>query len=116
MYCTNCGQPRPDNAVTCPSCGAPVRTPQLQQSGPPVTIPNHLVQSVIVTLCCCLPLGVIAIVNSARVDTLIAQGDVAGAQQASKNANMFAWIGVVLGILGGLGWGFLQFVAANAHH
>lgn len=109
MYCTNCGQPRPDDAVTCQNCNATIRRPALM-SGAPVVIPNYLVQSVLVTLCCCLPLGVVAIVNSAQVDSRLAAGDIAGAQRASKNAKMFSWLGVLGGILTGFGYGVLQFL------
>src|SRR5689334_4785874 len=110
MYCTNCGQPRPDDAVTCPNCNATIRRPTVM-AGPAVVIPNYLVQSVLVTLCCCLPLGVVAIVNAAQVDSRLAAGDIAGAQQASKNARMFSWLGVLGGILGGLGYGALQLLS-----
>jgi hypothetical protein len=113
MYCTNCGQPRPDNAVTCPNCNAAIRTPNALP-GAPVAIPNYLVQSVIVTLCCCLPLGVVAIVNSAQVDSRIAAGDIAGAQRASKNAKMFGWLGVAGGFLSGFAYAALQFLG-HAH-
>lgn len=115
MYCTNCGQPRPDDAVSCPNCNAVIRRPALSPARPPVVIPNYLVQSVLVTLCCCLPLGVIAIVNSAQVDSRLAAGDIAGAQRASKNAKMFAWLGVIGGMLAGFGWGFLQMVGSRGH-
>lgn len=113
MYCTNCGQPRPDDAATCPNCNLPIRRPA-QLAGAPVKIPNYLMQSVLVTLCCCLPLGVVAIVNSAQVDSRVAAGDIAGAQQASKNAKMFAWLGVAGGIVAGIGWALLQFLG-HAH-
>jgi len=83
MYCTNCGQPRPDDAVTCPNCNAAIRRPAVM-AGAPVVIPNYLVQSVLVTLCCCLPLGVVAIVNSAQVDSRLAAGDIAGAHAKIK--------------------------------
>jgi Interferon-induced transmembrane protein/zinc-ribbon domain len=109
MYCTNCGQPRPDGAVACPNCNAPIRTPNALP-GAPVAIPNYLVQSVLVTLCCCLPLGVVAIVNSAQVDSRIAAGDIAGAQRASKNAKLFAWLGVAGGIVSGFAYAALQFL------
>lgn len=114
MYCTNCGQPRPDDAATCPNCNAVIRRPAVM-AGAPVVIPNYLVQSVLVTLCCCLPLGVVAIVNSAQVDSRLAAGDIAGAQRASKNARMFAWLGVLGGILTGFGYGVLQFLGNHGH-
>ena len=44
MYCTNCGQPRPDDAPTCPNCSVPIRRPNALP-GAPVQIPNYLVQS-----------------------------------------------------------------------
>lgn len=65
-------------------------------TGPP--IPNYLVQSILVTLCCCLPLGIVAIVFSAQVNSKLAAGDVAGAMDASNKAKMFCWIAFGIGI------------------
>jgi hypothetical protein len=107
MYCTNCGQPRPDDANACPNCAR--RVPQF---GPPPNIPNYLVQSILVTLCCCLPLGIVAVVYSAQVNGKLVAGDVAGAQAASDKAKMWAWIGFGLGVLINLlGVGFQLFNA-----
>jgi hypothetical protein len=94
MYCTNCGQTRPDDATACPNCGR--RVPQF--AAPP-NIPNYLVQSILVTLCCCLPLGLVAVIYSAQVNGKLVAGDIAGAQVASRNAKMWAWIGFGLGVV-----------------
>ena len=94
MYCTNCGQTRPDDATACPDCGR--RVPQF--AAPP-NIPNYLVQSILVTLCCCLPLGLVAVIYSAQVNGKLVAGDIAGAQAASRNAKMWAWIGFGLGVV-----------------
>jgi len=67
-------------------------------------IPNYLIQSILVTLCCCLPLGIVAIIFAAQVNQKLAAGDVAGAREASVNARKFVmiafWIGITLTILG----------------
>lgn len=94
MYCTNCGQPRPDDATACANCGA-----RVQKFAPPAAIPTYLVPSILVTLCCCLPFGIVAIVYAAQVNSKLTAGDVAGAQAASKNAKMWTWIAFVAGIL-----------------
>jgi hypothetical protein len=57
------------------------------------------VQSILVTLCCCLPFGIVAIVYAAQVNTKLAAGDVAGALQSSKNARMWTWIAFGCGAL-----------------
>ena len=44
-----------------------------------------------------MPLGVVAIIFSAQVNSKLAAGDYAGAEDASKKAKMFCWIGVGLG-------------------
>lgn len=98
MHCTNCGQALPENATACASCGAPVRR---FPSAP--AVPNYLVQSVLVTLCCCMPFGVVAIVYSSNVNSKLAVGDIAGAQEASRKAKMWAWIAFGAGaLIGGL--------------
>ncbi|HEX7808552.1 MAG TPA: CD225/dispanin family protein [Thermoanaerobaculia bacterium] len=57
-------------------------------------------QSIIVTLCCCLPLGVVAIIFAAQVNTKLAAGDIAGAREASDKAKLFCWISLALGLAG----------------
>ena len=42
-------------------------------------IPNHMVWAILTTLFCCLPFGIVSIVHAARVDSLSAAGDIAGA-------------------------------------
>lgn len=69
--------------------------PQRGSSG--YRIPNHLVMAIISLLCCC-PLGIPAVVFAAKVNGLEAQGDVAGAEAASNKAKMFAMIGLIIGI------------------
>lgn len=79
-------------------------------------IPNYLVQSVLVTLCCCLPFGIVAIVNAAKVNSLIAEGDYEAARQASDDAKKWSTIGFVIGlILNGLVFA-LQIMAGVARH
>ena len=64
-----------------------------QQSYPPDSVPNYLVQSILVTIFCCMPLGIVAIVFAAQVNGKLAMGDYAGAVDASKKAKLFSWIG-----------------------
>jgi hypothetical protein len=62
-------------------------------------IPNYLVQSILVTLCCCLPGGIAAIVYAAQVNTKQAAGDINGALAASQNAKKWCWISFAVGIV-----------------
>jgi hypothetical protein len=61
--------------------------------------PNYLWQSIVVTLCCCLPLGIVSIIFAAQVNSKWAQGDAAGAQDASQKAKMFMLIGLGVGLV-----------------
>ncbi len=78
---------------------------------PPVTpapgsVPNHLAWAIIATvlgLCLCCPSiipGIVAIVFAAKVNGLLAQGDLAGAQRASSNAKTWCWVTTALAIIG----------------
>ena len=60
-------------------------------------IPNYLWQSIVVTILCCWPLGIPAIVYAAKVDGLKARGDIAGAMAASASAKTWCWVAFGLG-------------------
>ena len=81
---------------------------------PQEKIPNYLVQSILVTLCCCLPFGVVAIIYAAQVNTKQQAGDTAGALAASKTAKMWCWIGLGVGIVTNLIILGLQFAGLAA--
>ena len=107
MYCTHCGTQHAQGAMVCANCGQRIRT-----FPPPPAIPNYLVQSVLVTLCCCLPLGVVAIVYSAQVNSKLAAGDVAGAQAASNSAKTWSIVAFIAGIISAGGWAALTMMGS----
>ncbi|MBI4944253.1 MAG: CD225/dispanin family protein [Actinobacteria bacterium] len=65
--------------------------------GPPP--PNYLVWAIL-TIFCCWPLAIPAIVFAAQVNGKWAQGDVAGAQDSSRKAKQFAMWGTIIGVVG----------------
>ena len=77
----------------------PSGAPMMQQAAPGQKIPNYLVQAILVTLCCCLPGGIAAIVYAAQVNTKQSAGDIQGAITASENAKKWCWISFGVGIV-----------------
>jgi len=67
-------------------------------SGAPASVPNYLVPSII-SLFCCLPLGIVAVIFAARVNGQVQAGDTAGALESSRKAKMFSYIGLILGLI-----------------
>jgi uncharacterized membrane protein len=65
-------------------------------------IPNYLWQSIVVTILCCLPTGIAAIVFATRVDKLATAGDIQGALDASKKARTWTIVSIPLGLLVGI--------------
>ena len=75
------GYPNYGGGQQAPNYGG-VQQPQ-QKTLPPS---NHLVWSILVTLLCCWPFGIPAIVNSAKVDKLWFAGYHDDARRAAANA------------------------------
>jgi len=59
--------------------------------------PNYLVWSILTTVFCCLPLGIVSIVFAAQVNSKWAAGDYAGAQASSTKARQFAMWSAIVG-------------------
>ena len=123
MFCPQCGANNADTAVVCAQCGrslqpgAPTPLPVAGVVQPPgAEIPNYLVFAILVTVLCCLPTGIPAIIYAAQVNGKLQMGDLAGAKAASDNAKMWCWISfgaglaaivlyillIVLGVVSGL--------------
>lgn len=72
-----------------------------QVPGAPVAhapISNYLVPAILVTVLCCVPFGIPAIIFAAKVDGLASRGDIAGALEASRKAKTWTWISFGCGL------------------
>lgn len=88
-----------------------------QFDNPPVVppqIPNYLIASIFLTLCCCPPLGIPAIVFSSMSSSHLASGNYAAALDSANKAKLFFWLGLGLGLAGGLAYMMLMGFAAIA--
>ncbi|MEP6952138.1 MAG: CD225/dispanin family protein [Ginsengibacter sp.] len=61
---------------------------------------NWLVESILVTIFCCLPFGIAGIVFASQVNSKYQTRDYAGALQASKEAAKWTKIGFFIGLAG----------------
>jgi predicted secreted protein len=122
-YCKNCGTFLEDNVRFCPKCGVqiektieeqpfienPYAYKQEPQQKPPM--PNtYLWQSIVVTIVCCLVLGIPAIVYATQVETKYSAGDYEGAFRSSKYAKNFCIWSLVSSVIIGIFYFILALV------
>ncbi|KAJ8023552.1 Proline rich transmembrane protein 1B [Holothuria leucospilota] len=60
---------------------------------------DYLIPAILVTIFCCLPLGIVAIVKSTEVRRRIDSGDIDGAVESSKAARMWTISALICGIV-----------------
>ncbi|MBP5769784.1 MAG: CD225/dispanin family protein [Bacteroidaceae bacterium] len=60
---------------------------------------NYLVWAILSTVMCCLPCGIVAVVYSNKVDSLWFAGNHQEALDAAKNARMWTFITVGVGVV-----------------
>lgn len=58
-----------------------------------------LAESILVTLFCCLPFGIVGIVNAAKISSLYAGGRYDEAEHASQQAKKWTKIGFFVGLV-----------------
>jgi predicted secreted protein len=63
---------------------------------------NYLIESILVTIFCCLPFGIAGIVYAAQVNAKFEMGDYEGALKASKEAQRWMTWGIVSSLIIGL--------------
>lgn len=59
---------------------------------------NYLIESILVTLLCFLPFGIVGVIKAVKVNSLFDAGDVQGALEASKSAWKWTKIAFFTGI------------------
>src|SRR6266516_929971 len=64
----------------------------------PANIPNYLMPAIL-SLFCCWPLSIVAIIFAAQVNGKVAAGDIQGAMDASKKAKLFSCIAIGIGLV-----------------
>jgi len=60
---------------------------------------NYLIESILVTLFCCLPFGIVGIFYASQVNSKFVIGDYDGAQAASENAKKWMIWSAVSGVV-----------------
>lgn len=99
--------PPPYQSTSTPNVQIP---PVVQQPMPPCQQPSsqmpqepmpqsYLLIAVLMTVLCCMIPGIVAIVFASKVSSKYYEGDIEGAKQASKTAQMWIIISFVLGLL-----------------
>ena len=106
INCHECNHQISDAATTCPHCGAPV---QKTATTNPQQTPNtnntnicpetHLTKAILVTIFCCWPLGIPAIVNAAGVSNAFLAGNYDLALEKSRNAEKWSNYCIAAGIV-----------------
>ena len=74
--------------------------PNYAQGQRPMRPDNYLVWAILCTILCCLPLGIVSIIYSSKVDGLYNCGDYAGAEDASQKAKNYAMWGAIISVIG----------------
>lgn len=65
----------------------------------PINWVPYLVLSIITTLCCCLPFGIVGIVYSAKINSAVNSRDWEAAQKAAKTAKIWIIVSAIVGII-----------------
>ena len=62
-------------------------------------VDNKMVKAILTTLFCCLPFGIVSIIKSAEVNGKVASGDIDGAKISAAEANKWANIAIIIGLV-----------------
>jgi hypothetical protein len=120
MYCNQCGKITEPGAQFCGECGAPLGSSgpvagtfspaEGVLGGPDGPVKTYLTQSIIVTLCCCQLLGIVAIIFSALAHSKNGEGKYAEAADYARKANLWGILAFAGGLLLGIAYAAMIFL------
>lgn len=122
MFCKNCGTQVPEGTRFCPSCGCSLTEdsvadrgasprPTVQKPGRPTT---YLALSIIITILCCLPFGIVGIVYASKTDSCYSKGFIDDAWTNSRKARNWCIAGLVAGLIWWIVYAVLIFIVGVA--
>lgn len=97
MHCKNCGAEINEKAVVCVKCGSKVESLTAATK-----ISNNLALAIISAICCCLPLGIVSIIYSCKVNTHLAADNISAAENCALLAKKWAWAAIISGFIIGV--------------
>lgn len=79
------------------------QTPPVYQSSyepeKPINWVPYLVLSIITTICCCLPFGIVGIVYSTKINSAMSAGNYEEAQRSARTAKIWIIVAAVVGVI-----------------
>lgn len=106
INCHECNAQISDAATSCPHCGAPTKNPatvnplqDVSNNNSNVCPETHLTKAILVTLFCCWPLGIPAIVNAAGVSNAFLAGNYDMALEKSQNAKKWCKYSIMASLI-----------------
>jgi len=124
MYCATCGHPNDDNAYRCTSCGEVLKRAGAPPAYEPSSAPasgglgpvqqTWLVPSILATIFCCLPAGVVGIVFGAMANSANGVGDYAKAHANARTAKIWFWVSFGIGVAFALLYGGMMIIGVAA--
>lgn len=109
--CTKCGEQIEDQFAACWNCGTTIdgspvftRPKSEEDSKAPPGPANHFVstyltEAILVTLFCCVPFGIAAIVYAAMAKGKLEAGDYEGARECAVKAKNWCLVSFILGLV-----------------
>lgn len=92
------------------SCNLPPVSSVSDSQKPPMP-PTYLVWSIVMTILCCLPFGIVAIVKSSKVESYYFQGLYAESLKASNDAKVWCVVAACAGVVSGIIFFFVEVLA-----
>ncbi len=70
-----------------------------EQNSMPIKPNNYMALAIFTTICCCLPLGIVAIVKASKVNEYFVLRQYELAQKTANDAKKWSLIGIVIGLV-----------------